>query len=337
MTFRGLAFGLTVLGLIWAFTLPEAQAALAVTPEGTPSFVVLESLTADGVRWYDAESWFRRFPGSTEADGTGTRVVYREGSSLLTLLATPPYALQGTRPLEGAIPTRVTDGRLTVAERFLVERSADFLGRRVEVEPVHGTGTLRVLVDPGHGGGDRGSTAPGAPPEKTAVLLLAQELAAQLRKKGFDARLTRGDDRALALFERAALANRWNADLFLSLHASGAGRAQARGYEIFLSQPSTGPVDGRLWSSGQAAFAGESRRWAEAVHTEVGRALATFDRGVRETPSPLLEAVAGPACLLEAGNLSWPEDSETFTKPQPRAALAKALADAAEAFFRAPR
>ena len=330
-------FGLLTLGFVAVSAPREVGAALSVTPEGAASFLLVETLTVDGVRWYDAEVWFRRLPGTTDAEEGGARVTYREANSQLTVLAAPPYALRGSRPLADSLPTRVVDGRLTVAERFLVERSSDFLGRPVAVEPVHGTGTLRVVIDPGHGGGDRGSMAPGAPAEKAAVLPVAQELATQLRKRGFEVRLTREDDRTVTFAERAALANQWKADLFLSLHASGSARPQARGYEVFLAQLSPLATDPRVWSAGQLGFTGESRRWANAVHAEVGRTVASFDRGVREMPSPLLEAITAPACLLEAGNLSWPEDVEVFTKPQARATLAKALGDAVEAFFGAPR
>jgi N-acetylmuramoyl-L-alanine amidase len=226
------------------------------------------------------------------------------------------------------------DGRLAVSERFLVERASEFLGQRQSVEPVHGTGAFRVVLDPAHGGADRGSAAAGVAPEKEAVLQLALEAAARLRKKGFEVRLTRDDDRPVTHAERATVANRWQADLFLSLHASGAARSHARGFEVFLADVSPSATSDRLWADGQVGRIGESRRWAEAVRSQVGAALASFDRGIRQMPSPLLEAILAPACLLEAGNLSWPEDAAVFTKPQARGALAAAIAEAAVAFFR---
>lgn len=334
MSFTRRVFALLVAVVALATPVRDAVGAVRVTPEGAPPFTLVEVATAEGTRWYDAESWLHHLPGTTDWDAAAARLTYRQGNLLVALTAAPPYALRGTRPLGDAPATKVIDGRLAVGERFLVERSADFLGQHLSVEPAHGTGTLRIVLDPAHGGADKGNTAPGAAAEKDAVLPLAQETAARLRKKGFDVRLTREDNRSLSLSERAATANRWQADLFLSLHASGVARPQARGYEVFLAETSKTAADGRLWAAGQVGLTGQSRRWAEAVRSELGRVLASFDRGVREMPNPLLEAVACPACLLEAGNLSWPEDAEVFTKPQARAALAAALADAADAYFR---
>lgn len=318
---------LKALPLLLALVSAPAAPALRVTPEGLAPFVLLEAEVAGGKAWYDAEEWLGHFPGAVASwDPERGRLTYHRGPRTSTLDV-------GQGPGD-VYRVRVVDGRPLVGEAFLVERSSDFLGLKVAAEPVHGTGQLRVVLDPGHGGGETGSRSAGAPAEKEAVLRLAQEVAAKLRKRGFDVRLTREDDRELSAAERAAAANRWEADLFLSLHASGGERPQARGYEVFVSAPVKAGIDPRLWAAGQAGREADSRRWAEGVRGAVGQVLSSFDRGVRRLPTPLLEAVAAPACLLEAGNLSWPEDADALLKPKGRAALAEALAGAAESFFR---
>lgn len=318
---------LRALPVLLALVSLPALGAVRITPEGAAAFVLLEADTAGGGAWYDAEEWLGHFPGAVASwDAEKGRLTYHRGPRTSTLDA-------GQGPGD-VFRIRVLDGRPLVSEAFLAERSADFLGLKVAAERVHGTGQLRVALDPGHGGDDQGSRAAGVPSEKEAVLKLAQDVAARLRKRGFEVRLTREDDRVLSAAERAAAANRWEADLFLSLHASGSARSQARGYEVFVAAPAQPGTDPRLWAAGQVGREADSRRWAEEVRAAVGQAVSSFDRGVRQLPTPLLEAVAAPACLLEAGNLSWPEDAGVLLKPKGRAALAEALAGAAEGFFR---
>jgi N-acetylmuramoyl-L-alanine amidase len=328
---RALFPALLLLCLLYA---QGASAAVRIAAEGVAPFSLLESAVEDTTAWYDAETWLRRFPGAVEWRAEEKRLTYREGSHQWTLQAEPPYALRDGQPVDRAPATRILGGRLTVSEAFLLERASDFLGRNAAAERVHGTGMLRVVIDPGHGGPDSGARGTGTLAEKDAVLTLARDLSARLRRRGFDVRLTRQDDRFVDAATRAAVANHWEADLFLSLHASGLGRPQARGFEIFVPRPPAPGADPRSWAGGQVGRVEESRRWAETVRRSLGEALSTFNRGVRELPSPLLEALAAPACLAELANLAVPEEEGFLVKPQGRAALADALAGAVDAYFR---
>lgn len=315
---------------------PGAGAAVRVSTEGGAPFSLLESAAESTTVWYDAETWLRHFPGSLEWQADQKRLTYREGAHQGMLLGDPPYALRDGIPLDRAPPTRLISGRLAVSETFLLERAGDFLGRLVSVQRAHGTGSLRVMIDPGHGGADAGARGGGNVAEKDVVLALGRELIARLKRRGFDAGLTRQDDRSFDAASRAAASNHWEADLFLSLHAAGAARPRVRGFEIFVSRPPAPGFDPRLWAGGQIARVAESRKWAELIRTLLGESLSTFDRGVKELSSPLLEAVTSPACLAELGNLDVPEEAEFLLKPQGRSALAETLAGAVEAFFRLP-
>lgn len=328
------AFILVFLAFLAGANAAAAGQAVRVHPEGAPPFVLLGTPGDDNTAWYDAEGWLRRFPGAVQADPAGRRLIYQDGARQAVLTAEPPFALRNGQPLVDAPPTRLLDGRLAVSEQFLLERSSEFLGRRMAVEKVHRTGLLRIVLDPGHGGPDVGSRGGGTLDEKGAMLSLARDVARSLRKKGYEVRLTRESDRGLTPAERAAVANHWEADLFLSLHASGAGRALARGFELFVAPSPVPGTDPRLWSAGQAGRAEESRRWAESLRANLSQSVPTFDRGVVTAPTPLLEAVASPACLLEVANLSFAEDAEILAKTQTRGELAAAIARSADDFFR---
>ncbi len=86
-----------------------------------------------------------------------------------------------------------------------------------------------IAVDAGHGGHDPGAVAGGFR-EKDLNLKAAKRLVELLKEAGLEGRLTRRDDTYLRLNERTELANRWNADLFVSLHCNALPRGRhARG------------------------------------------------------------------------------------------------------------
>lgn len=91
-----------------------------------------------------------------------------------------------------------------------------------------------VVVDPGHGGKDPGAVANGVV-EKNINLQISRFLVEELKTRGIPARMTREDDRYLKLQERTELANKWDASVFISIHANALppGR-HATGMEIYL-------------------------------------------------------------------------------------------------------
>jgi N-acetylmuramoyl-L-alanine amidase len=191
----------------------------------------------------------------------------------------------------------------------------------------------RIVIDPGHGGADAGSQGTGKLVEKTAVLELALVVAQHLGQRGFEVHLTRQEDRALELDQRAAVANYWQADLFLSLHAAGEGRPHARGFEILVAPEPPPGTDPTLWVGGQVGLTADSRRWAQRLRETLGETLSTFDRGLTMAENPALEGAHCPACLLEVGNLTWPQDSDLLVNPAGQAVVAEGVARAAEEFF----
>jgi len=89
-----------------------------------------------------------------------------------------------------------------------------------------------VVLDPGHGGRDPGAIGPYyGTEEKEINLHVALRTAALLRERGVQVILTRDSDRYVELDERAAIANRAGADLFVSIHANA---SEDRGNNGFL-------------------------------------------------------------------------------------------------------
>jgi N-acetylmuramoyl-L-alanine amidase len=92
----------------------------------------------------------------------------------------------------------------------------------------------RIVVDPGHGGHDSGAVGPSGLQEKDVVLAIGLKLRELLKDElGLDVVMTRSADVFIPLEERTAIANKVNADLFLSVHANAAPNRNASGIETY--------------------------------------------------------------------------------------------------------
>ena len=92
-----------------------------------------------------------------------------------------------------------------------------------------------VVIDAGHGGHDPGATN-GKIHEKNITLSVAKRLGELIKKNypSINVIYTRSDDRFVELYRRADIANKNNADLFISIHVNSAANKSARGHETFV-------------------------------------------------------------------------------------------------------
>ena len=190
-----------------------------------------------------------------------------------------------------------------------------------------------ICIDAGHGGKDIGESN-GREYEKKYTLLLAQELATQLRKAGYTVCFTRTTDTYIELPNRPDIARRRKADLFISLHfnSSGMGGAGVTGAETYCLTPAGA-------SSTNARGEGASNRNYEGnVHNgrnvvlayEIQKAmvrdLQSEDRGVKRARYQVLREATMPAVLIEGGFMSNPGEARNIYSAAWRAKLAAAIA-----------
>ncbi len=90
-----------------------------------------------------------------------------------------------------------------------------------------------IVIDAGHGGKDPGCIGRNGTKEKKVVLSVAKKLKSKLDAAGFKAYLTRSTDVFLNLNTRAALAEKYHADLFISLHANANPSRAMKGFSIY--------------------------------------------------------------------------------------------------------
>ena len=89
-----------------------------------------------------------------------------------------------------------------------------------------------IVLDPGHGGYDKGAQGPDGTFEKNVTMEFARVLAAKLEKT-YKVVLTRTDDYLVDSLKRTAMANHLHADLFISIHTGGSFLHHARGISFY--------------------------------------------------------------------------------------------------------
>jgi N-acetylmuramoyl-L-alanine amidase len=212
-----------------------------------------------------------------------------------------------------------------------------------------------VVIDAGHGGTDPGAIAvSGQVSEKQLTLALATEVRDLLVQRGrVRVAMTRVDDRYLTLEDRAAVARRLGAAMFVSLHMDSAPNPLARGATVYsLSDVASDAEAGRMAASenrGSAADVqdGSARALLSdlAMRDQMDDSAALATRLVAKSagrfelrPEPhrfaafhVLRRAGTPAVLFEAGYLSNADDEVLLRDPKHREEIALALAQTIEA------
>ncbi len=208
-------------------------------------------------------------------------------------------------------------------------------------EPHHGPFGGRVIViDPGHGGQNSGTRSVlGEHFEKDYTLDWARRLKPLLEKQGWTVYLTRDHDVELSLFDRTALADKYEADLFLSLHFNSSfPKQEAAGLETYCLTPMGMPSnlvregeDDPAQFFANNHFDEQNFPLALRLHQQLIRTAGCLDRGIRHARfMGVLRGQNRPAVLIEGGYLSNPHEARLIQNPDYRQKLAEGIAKALE-------
>jgi N-acetylmuramoyl-L-alanine amidase len=208
----------------------------------------------------------------------------------------------------------------------------------------------RIVVDAGHGGHDSGTLGPGGIEEKNVVLDVALRLGALLKQRlGADVIYTRDDDTFIPLETRTAIANKAQADLFISIHANSSPDPAARGVETYFLNFTTS-ADALEVAARENAVSdqsihqlsdlvkkialqdkiNESREFASDVQQSLYSGLedgnpGLKDRGVKKAPFVVLIGANMPSILAEISFLTNPDDASELRQPEYRERIAESL------------
>ena len=171
-------------------------------------------------------------------------------------------------------------------------------------------GRIIVMVDPGHGGPDPGAVGIGGLQEKGVVMSIAQQLATLLDQQGVQAVLTRTGDYDFDLEPRVAMAERMNANVFVSIHANA----------IDLSRPDVNGLETYYYSSPS------SGRLAQTIHNSILQGVNVADRGIRTARFYVLRRTSMPSVLIEVGFVTGREDAAKLSNPTYQTQMAQAIA-----------
>lgn len=229
---------------------------------------------------------------------------------------------------------------------------------RADATSTRNLAVRRVVLDPGHGGFDPGAMGRGGLMEKdiTLDLALRTERALARTAPGLTVHLTRRADYYLPLSARTAEANRFSADLFVSLHINAGERRAARGVETYSCSETASSLEAerlaqyensvlKLDRERKAAggfidledllFRFERRRYWEAgaraaqrVQGVLTEMLPLHDRGVHSADFYVLRKARMPSVLLETGFISNPEEEAALRRADQRERIAGSVAAA---------
>lgn len=220
-------------------------------------------------------------------------------------------------------------------------------------------GKFKVVLDAGHGAKDYGAVKSNFV-EKNIALAVVQKVGKLLDKQpNVDVIFTRNSDVFIELVERANIANRANADLFVSIHCNSNPNADAFGTETYVmgltkvkSALEVAKNENEvitLESDYKVKYAGYDPKSPESLigitlmqeeHLEQGIAVASkiqdnFDkqlsrksRGVKQAPFMVLHKTSMPSVLIEMGFISNKNEGQYLNSEEGQNEIAKAVADA---------
>lgn len=171
-----------------------------------------------------------------------------------------------------------------------------------------------IVLDPGHGGTDNGTTGAYGTLEKLATLKTTNALYEKLKKAGARVILTRNSDTYVSLPERTAISNTNHADAFVSIHFDSAEDPHTRGHTTYY-------------------YHAQDYNFARLVNNQITSRLGTVDRGVKFGDFHVIRENTQPAILLELGYLSSPAEEKHIAEKSFQTKAVAGIYNGLKAYF----
>ena len=177
---------------------------------------------------------------------------------------------------------------------------------------------VKILIDPGHGGKEKGAKGATGYPEKKVNLIVSKLLEQKLKDLGATVYLTRDEDKDVSLKARMAAIDKIKPDLALSIH--------------YNALPDSGDAEN---TRGISTFWYNTQAHAPAMflHNYLVEELNRPDAGVFWNNLALTRPHTAPAVLLELGFMINPQEFEWITNEKEQEKLAKTLAEGIKEWF----
>ena len=326
-------------GKVEATSKPTSQPISAVVEEGSRNEVRGSSK--------DAGNQSRSLESAPQAEPTHRDTTAMNGASASVVGSHPSLAgSKKTRKSRG----KAADSTAVVSDATPARAAAPMADGETSLVRALGLKIGRIVIDAGHGGHDSGTLGVDGIQEKDVVLDVALRLGKLLHDRlGAEIIYTRSDDTFIPLETRTAIANKAQADLFLSIHANSSSEPSARGVETyylnFTSDPTALDVAARENAVSDQSIhqlsdlvkkialkdkIAESREFASDVEGSLYAGLqkgnaGLKDRGVKKAPFVVLIGANMPSILAEISFVTNPKDAEQLQQPDYRQRVAESL------------
>ena len=175
----------------------------------------------------------------------------------------------------------------------------------------------KVFLDPGHGGTDPGAIANGLY-EDELNLSIAKKVQTLLKAQGIDVEMSRTSDVFLSLAQRAELANKYNGDVFVSIHNNAFSSSSAYGIETYYT-----------------ASKPTSKSLATPIQNGMVSETGGYNRGVKTADHVVTKNTTMPASLVEGGFLTNTSEAAKLKTDYYQNKLAKGIADGIVEYLKA--
>ena len=214
-------------------------------------------------------------------------------------------------------------------------------------KPVFAKQKKTIVLDPGHGGHDKGALGSDGTFEKNVTLDLARMLATEL-KNTYRVILTRTDDYFLNIPSRISMANHVKADLFISIHSGGSFLHQANGITLYFfkeisestltpdidpSKPFKGINNRSPWSNIQNRHQASSKILAQLMLNRINKQTIFKKSEILDAPLMVLEGADMPAVCLEIGYITNPVEEKSLQDISVLSNIAQGIRNGIDDFF----
>jgi len=215
-----------------------------------------------------------------------------------------------------------------------------------------------VVIDPGHGGKDKGAIGPSNIYEKDVNLAICKKLGKLIEEKmGVRVIYTREEDDFIPLWKRTKIANESGGKIFISIHANASPKSKnAKGFETYLLRPGksqdamevalrenevikmekderkyknfSDPQNLILATMAQNEFLKESEVLADLIQKSLDKKLTSPNRGVKQAGFYVLVGASMPNVLVETGFLSNKQEAKMLAKSSYQKKIAEGIFEA---------
>ena len=251
-------------------------------------------------------------------DGEKPRVVMDFGTPAGGAAVNPPQETWKPDPLPSASDEDESEEEGDTAQDQLERDLSEITGMKGR----------RIAIDPGHGGSDSGAIGPTGIMEKSVTMRVSRELKRLLEAEGAQVVLTRTGDTEVSekgaaatsveeLQARCDVANKANADIFLSIHADAFTNREVKGTTAYYYEKGTK----------------QSRLLADSVRTALIDSIGTVDRGTQTCNFYVVKHTDMPAILVEISFISNPDEEKMMNSETGVEKIARGIADGIADYF----